>query len=36
MAAGVCGFTLPEMENGPLLDKSGQVFERKKQDAVAA
>jgi hypothetical protein len=30
------GFTLPERENEPLLDKSGQVFEREKQEAVAA
>ncbi len=30
------GFALPEVENEPLLDKSGQVFEREKQEAVAA
>jgi hypothetical protein len=30
------GFALPEVEIEPLLDKSGQVFERGKQESVAA
>jgi integrase len=30
------GFTLPEVENESLLDKSGQVFKPEKQEAVAA
>ena len=30
------GFTLPNEEEQPLVDKSGQVFECEKQEAVAA
>jgi hypothetical protein len=41
MAARVCGqrglgFALPDEENEPLLDNSGQVLETEKQEAVAA
>jgi hypothetical protein len=30
------GFTLPEDENQPLLDKSGQVSKSEEQEAIAA